>query len=506
MISRIYKSIINRLRQTSLLLVVMFVISCLLCSSYFFKNVGNEVKSSLTKSVKSLVSLSSNVTFGSLQNDKSTVQAVSEEYYADLTDVKNKFNPKYMDINLSFPNITPIKAYGEVYGLAFYGNYEEVKQANRTGDFNDIEQISTFDEYKNDNAPYFSPFKLFSCQNSDFSIIHYKYNYHTYKDGEETIINYTKIQKGRTFSDDEIERGSLVCVVTPKTYQYVDGQIKKVDVGDYISYSIMLPSDGDIEIYKTYDLEVIGILNDRIYFTPNSNHFAEDGAIIPEKLFMEMYDQAKKVDYSNTYYLFMPCIATLSDFEDIEEFINYMQELNTMDGKNIKYETSLDSYYSFAGNIEAISNNTNFLFKFALVATIILYILIINLDLNRRKKEIGLLSSLGQSKTSLMIELTIQYILVPLIALVLAIVVSSLLSKHLVTLFENIDSINNFTVENKTLDYTDSIKAINNLQINIDNSQLLKIAGIEIIVIIISTIISVLSIFTLKVREVMIDE
>ncbi len=505
MISRIYKSIINRLRQTSLLLVVMFVISCLLCSSYFFKNIGNEVKNSLTKSVKSLVSLSSNVTFGGLQNDKSTVQAVSEEYYTDLTNVKNKFNPKYMDINLNFPNIAPIKAYGEVYGLTFYSNHEEVKQANSTGDFSNIYEISTFNEYKNNNAPYFSPFSLFSCQNSDFSIIHYKYNYHVYKDGEESTINYTKIQKGRTFSDEELERGSLVCVVTPKTYQYVDGQIKKVDVGDYISYSIMLPSDGDVEIYKTYDLEVIGILSDLIYYTPSGNT-ATDGAIIPEKLFLEMYDQAKEVDYSNTYYLFMPCIATLSDFEDIEEFINYMQELNTIDGKNIKYETSLDSYYSFAGNIEAISNNTNFLFKFALVATIILYILIINLDLNRRKKEIGLLSSLGQSKKSLMIELTIQYILVSLIALTLAIVVSSLLSKHLITLFENIDSINNFTVENKTLDYTNSIKAINNLKINIDNTQLLKIAGIEIIVIIISTIISVLSIFTLKVREVMIDE
>ena len=505
MIGRIYKSIFNRLRQTSLLLVVMFVISCLLCSSYFFKNVGSGVKSSLTKSVKSLVSLSNNVTLRSLEFDESTVQAVSEEYYADLINIKNKFNPKYMDINLNFSNITPIKSYGEIYGLTFYGNKEDVKEANYTGDYSNIYEISTFDIYINGDSPYFSPFNLFSCQNGDFSIIHYKYNYHSYKNNEETIIKYSKIQKGRTFTDYEMEKGSLVCVITPNTYQYVDGQIKKVNVGDYISYSIMTPSNGDVEIYKTYDLEVIGILDDSIHYTPKGTN-TTSGAIIPEKLFMEMYDKAKKTDYGNTYYLFIPCIATLRDFEDIEEFISYMQELNTIDGKNIRYETSLDSYYSFAGNIEAISNNTDFLFKFALVATIILYILIINLDLNRRKKEIGLLSSLGQSKKSLMIELSIQYILVSLIALVLAIVVSSLLSKYLVNIFENVDSINNFTTENKTLDYTNSISAINNLKINIDNVQLLKIAGIEIIVIIISTIISVLSIFTLKVREVMIDE
>lgn len=264
-------------------------------------------------------------------------------------------------------------------------------------------------------------------------------------------------------------------------------------------------SNGDIEIYKTYDLKVIGILNDDIHYSPKGTSFSH-GAIIPEKLFLEMLMEAKQVDKDEAYYLFMPVIATLSDFKDMEKFINYMQDLNTIQGKSIDYETSLDTYYSFAGHIEAISYNTSFLFKFALIATIFLYILIINLDLNRRRKEIGLLSSLGQSKTSIMLELILQYLIISIIALIFAVVVSLLISKNLVAIFENMDFISNFNVEDKILDYTDGINTINNLRINIDNIQILKISGIEIITIILSTIISVLSIFTIKVREVMIDE
>ena len=294
-------------------------------------------------------------------------------------------------------------------------------------------------------------------------------------------------------------------MITPNTYQYVDGKIKKVNVGDYISYSIMETNNENIEIHKTYDLKVIGILNDDIHYTPKGTSFSH-GAIIPEKLFLEMLMEAKQVDKDEAYYLFMPVIATLSDFKDMEKFINYMQDLNTIQGKSIDYETSLDTYYSFAGHIEAISYNTSFLFKFALIATIFLYILIINLDLNRRRKEIGLLSSLGQSKTSIMLELILQYLIISIIALIFAVVVSILISKYLVAIFENMDFISNFNVEDKILDYTDGINTINNIRINIDNIQILKISGIEIITIILSTIISVLSIFTIKVREVMIDE
>lgn len=504
MITRILNSIIHRIRQTSLLIVVMFVISCLLCSSYFFKNIGNQVKSSLTKSVSSKVALNNNLSLGNLNSDINTVQRDAENHYSDLTNIKNTFNPKYMDINLKM-NGKLIKAYSDAYGLTFSSNSSEVKEANTTSDYLNIYAISSFDEYKKGRSDYYSSFPLYSCQNSDFSIIHYKYNHHTYKLGEEYIDKYTRIQKGRTFADREMENGSLVCVITPNTYQYVDGQIKKVNVGDYISYSIIETSNEDIEIYKTYDLEVIGILSDDIHYTPTGNNFS-NGAIIPEKLFLEIYDDAKHVDKDNIYYLFMPVIATLADFEDIEKFITYMQDLNTIEGKDIRYETSLDSYYSFAGHIEAISYNASFLFKFALIATIFLYILIINLDLNRRRKEIGLLSSLGQSKTSIMLELILQYLIISIIALIFAVVVSILISKYLVAIFENMDFISNFNVEDKILDYTDGINTINNLRINIDNIQILKISGIEIITIILSTIISVLSIFTIKVREVMIDE
>ncbi len=157
MIIRILNSIIHRIRQTSLLVVVMFVISCLLFTSYFFKNIGNQVKSSFTKNVNSLVALNNNLTLERLDFDINTVQKATEEYYSDLTNIKNKFNPKYIDINLRM-NGKLIKAYSDVYGITFNSNPSEVKEANTNGDYSNIFDISAFDEYKKGRLDYYSPF------------------------------------------------------------------------------------------------------------------------------------------------------------------------------------------------------------------------------------------------------------------------------------------------------------------------------------------------------------
>lgn len=57
MFKRIYRSIFNRLRQTSLLLVVMFVISLLLCVTFSIKNVTDVLNNKIAASVNPVVSI-----------------------------------------------------------------------------------------------------------------------------------------------------------------------------------------------------------------------------------------------------------------------------------------------------------------------------------------------------------------------------------------------------------------------------------------------------------------
>ena len=55
MFKRIYRSIFNRLRQTSLLLMVMFVISLLLCVTFSIKNVTDVLNNKIATSVNPVV-------------------------------------------------------------------------------------------------------------------------------------------------------------------------------------------------------------------------------------------------------------------------------------------------------------------------------------------------------------------------------------------------------------------------------------------------------------------
>lgn len=479
----------------------MFVISFLLCLSYFFKTTANNIKYNLTSRIDSLVALKNKTTEPDLNFDLNNVKQYSSAYYNILLDIKNTFKPSYMDINLIMANSAPIKSYSEAYGLTLSLNKQETIDI-KDNNYNNINILKMFETYKKGDNNYFNPLPLYSCQNKDFSLIHYKYHQVVSTYNDESLISYLKIKNGRTFNDDEIAKGSLVCIITPDTYQYVDGKINKIKVGDYISYSIMLPSDGDLQIYKTYDLKVIGILNDYIYYKPNDATNYSKGVIIPEKLFLEMYDEAMHIDNEDTFYLFMPCIISLNNIDDIDSFVSYMENLNLLNDDDIKYETALDSYYSFAGNIEALAINASFLFKFSLIASMILYMLLISLDLNKRKKEIGLYLTLGEKKTKLMIQLAIEYILLSLIALVLAIIFAFFLNKYLTYLFQNIDYFNNFIETDKILDYSKSIQIIDSFKISIGNYSILMIIGLEIIITIISTILSLLPLFKFKTREI----
>ena len=528
MFNRIYKSIFHRIKQTSLLLVVMFVISLLLCVSYSLKNVSKTLKNELSSSIKPVVSIEG---YTSTRNDvrieKDLVEfseygKYGETFYEDVLSLKERLNPYYFDLNMKYGNSGTVKEYSED-GLLFRINDQDEKIKFLTNDYieDDFSDVHSYKLWLDNQTDYFNLVSLVSTTQSQITDIYYQFNKKyvdrnnkmmTMLTGEvsDLVLDYTRIEEGRTFDEFEIEEGKPKCIISNDIYLLKDGVVTKVEIGDSIKYSICVPNgDGTVEIYKEYEFEVIGMLNygknDDINDTATKS-----SVIIPEKQLLQIYEDAKDINKKfglgyNEYLLYYPCIMTLNNFDDIDKFVEYIEELNSLDSdKQYAYETSLDSYYSFAGNLETISDNSDILFKFSLVVSILLNVFIINLDLNRRKKEIGLLSSLGQSKESLMIELILEYLTVLLIALILAVLISNLVASSFIKTLE----FNTETIDTslKVLDYSSSIKILNNTNININFLDFIKISLIETIIIIITTILSVIQILSIKVREVMIDE
>ena len=501
MLKRIYRSIFNRLRQTSLLLVVMFVISLLLCVTFSIKNVTDVLNNKIATSVNPVVSINAANSVFNFTKDESDwdllrkigYQEYCEMYYEDYYQLIDELQPQYYDLNMVMTNQSLV-SYSDEGLLHNVGSSELLSKIkrNKVSEEDIQEELPLFDGWLSGKYEYFLSVPLCSTSKSEFTDLHYHFN-------------EAAIKEGRTFNDEEIENGALTCVLTSNIYLYKDGSFNEVEVGDHIKYSIAQVLNGEVNIYEEYEFEVIGILNGDKY----RNHNDVVGryyVIIPEITFMEIYEDVKsyklsEFDYIRTY----PSIITLNSFNDIDKFVEKIGELNEFGDRNYKYETALDAYYGFAGNLDTLSLNSDILFKFSFVVSILLTIFIVSLDLNRRKKEIGLLASLGESKVAIMVQLVLEYLIIIVFTMIIAAFVSNIISNQFIDKIDLNPEVSDI-FNDKTLDYSDSISILNKTKLTINFVDLIKICLIQTVVILFTIILSAVQIFTIKVRKIMIDE
>lgn len=497
MFKRIYRSIFNRLRQTSLLLVVMFVISLLLCVTFSIKNVSDVLNNKIAASVNPVVSINAANSVFSYQRDYDSLRKIGyqkycEMYYEDYYQLIDELKPQYYDLNMTM-NMQSLVSYSDE-GLLYDvdGDLLSKIKRNKVSEEDIQEKLPSLDGWLSGKYEYLRSIPLCSTNKSEFTDLHYHFNEAT-------------IEEGRTFNDDEIDNGALACVLTSNIFLYKDGSFTKVEVGDYIKYSIAQVLDGEVNTYEEYEFEVIGILNDRKYHNHN-DVIGRSYTIIPEKTFMKIYEDVKSYKLSEFDYIQVyPSIITLNSFKDIDKFVEKIGELNEFGDRNYKYETALDAYYGFAGNLDTLSLNSDILFKFSFVVSILLTIFIVSLDLNRRKKEIGLLASLGESKVAIMVQLVLEYLIIIVFTMIIAAFVSNIISNQFIDKIDLNPEVSDI-FNDKTLDYSDSISILNKAKLTIDFVDLIKICLIQTVVILFTIILSAIQIFTIKVRKIMIDE
>lgn len=497
MFKRIYRSIFNRLRQTSLLLVVMFVISLLLCVTFSIKNVTDVLNNKIAASVNPVVSINAANSVFSNQRDYDSLRKIGyqkycEMYYEDYYQLIDELKPQYYDLNMTMTMQSLVSYSDEGLLYDVDGDLLSKIKRNKVSEEDIQEKLPSLDGWLSGKYEYLRSIPLCSTDKSEFTDLHYHFN-------------EAAIKEGRTFNDEEIENGALTCVLTSNIYLYKDGSFTEVEVGDHIKYSIAQVLNGEVNIYEEYEFEVIGILNGDKY----RNHNDVVGryyVIIPEITFMEIYEDVKsyklsEFDYIRTY----PSIITLNSFNDIDKFVEKIGELNEFGDRNYKYETALDAYYGFAGNLDTLSLNSDILFKFSFVVSILLTIFIVSLDLNRRKKEIGLLASLGESKVAIMVQLVLEYLIIIVFTMIIAAFVSNMISNQFIDKIDLNPEVSDI-FNDKTLDYSDSISILNKTKLAINFVDLIKICLIQTVVILFTIILSTIQIFTIKVRKIMIDE
>lgn len=497
MFKRIYRSIFNRLRQTSLLLVVMFVISLLLCVTFSIKNVSDVLNNKIAASVNPVVSINAANSVFSCQRDYDSLRKIGyqeycEMYYEDYYQLIDELKPQYYDLNMTMTMQSLVSYSDEGLLYDVDGDLLSKIKRNKVSEEDIQEKLPSLDGWLSGKYEYLRSIPLCSTNKSEFTDLYYHFN-------------EAAIEEGRTFNDDEIDNGASTCVLTSNIYLYKDGSFNEIEVGDHIKYSIAQVLDGEVNTYEEYEFEVIGILNGDKYRNHNDT-IGRSYVIIPEKTFMEIYEDVKSYKLSEFDYIQVyPSIITLNSFNDIDKFVEKIGELNEFGDRNYKYETALDAYYGFAGNLDTLSLNSDILFKFSFFVSILLTIFIVSLDLNRRKKEIGLLASLGESKVAIMVQLVLEYLIIIVFTMIIAAFVSNIISNQFIDKIDLNPEVSDI-FNDKTLDYSDSISILNKAKLTIDFVDLIKICLIQTVVILFTIILSAIQIFTIKVRKIMIDE
>ena len=497
MFKRIYRSIFNRLRQTSLLLVVMFVISVLLCVTFSIKNVSDVLNNKIAASVNPVVSINAANSVFSCQRDYDSLRKIGyqeycEMYYEDYYQLIDELKPQYYDLNMTMTMQSLVSYSDEGLLYDVDGDLLSKIKRNKVSEEDIQEKLPSLDGWLSGKYEYLRSIPLCSTNKSEFTDLYYHFN-------------EAAIEEGRTFNDDEIDNGASTCVLTSNIYLYKDGSFNEIEVGDHIKYSIAQVLDGEVNTYEEYEFEVIGILNGDKYRNHNDT-IGRSYVIIPEKTFMEIYEDVKSYKLSEFDYIQVyPSIITLNSFNDIDKFVEKIGELNEFGDRNYKYETALDAYYGFAGNLDTLSLNSDILFKFSFFVSILLTIFIVSLDLNRRKKEIGLLASLGESKVAIMVQLVLEYLIIIVFTMIIAAFVSNIISNQFIDKIDLNPEVSDI-FNDKTLDYSDSISILNKAKLTIDFVDLIKICLIQTVVILFTIILSAIQIFTIKVRKIMIDE
>lgn len=483
MFKRINKSIFNQLSRTLLLCVVLFILLLCLCFGFLMKNYASQLKDYIYTTIKPKVVLDSNMNVDSWDDYLKPYRA-NEELYESKDKVESYLNKTIENI--------------EELGDSEYVNFYDLNLVNSSKlklvPYNKDNQTLLVQTYSS-SASYvyetlgetYNDFniklsvgydKLVTTNNVDPSFSYYGY------DGD--------LIAGRYFNEDEINNGKNVIILYGDSVVYDNktASYKGVTVGDTITYCLYDVNDESGSILASYDFEVVGMIENNSYYDINSTPLLFN--LIPYKTYKRIIDECTSLVEDSLYSSFndyigstliIPTIYELKSFDSLEDFIALINE------GGYAYKTDASEYISLVSSIESVHTSFNILFLFALVSCVLILLFMILIEVNNRKKEIGILKALGESNFNICLQFALEYLFIVLfnfvIALITTLIISNSMSKRL---------------------FTFDVFLVPQDIITLSISNILFLFGIVLLICLPSIVLSLLVVLRVRVKEIMIDE
>ncbi|AOH54595.1 permease [Peribacillus muralis] len=244
------------------------------------------------------------------------------------------------------------------------------------------------------------------------------------------------------------------------------------------------------------------------------------------------------LDPSNKIYVSLESLKEFSDNKDmkgtpIDKAIYYLNDPEQIDafkaaGKKTDIDFDLfkldahdELYKKMVGPIENMAATSKWIIYLVSITGSIILGLIIMLTIKERRKELGILLSIGEKKGKLIGQLLVEVLCVAVLAFSLSIFTGgavsqkmgdSLLQKEITASEEqenNPGQRSGFVTTSDALmgsDLNQDVDPIDNIDVSVTSKEVMKLGGLGLLIAILSTIIPALSILRLKPKEILLKD
>lgn len=246
---------------------------------------------------------------------------------------------------------------------------------------------------------------------------------------------------GRSFTEEELKNGAKVCIIKHDLALLKGDTYQKMKVGDKIPVSEFYRDEtGKVIDSNLHELEIIGTYIPTNGVNVNTEIGAQQPIYVPEKIFGEFFDSIIKHElnldekyldkkFNDAYYIHQG-IYGFNTIDHLRIFLNDLENNDDFFKNGYQYFSTVDQYYASISNVLSVSQSFDFVSKLCFIICILIAVMVLFIDVMKRRKDIGLLLSLGSSLKEILIQFIIEISLVTAVSFILALILSSQISVY----------------------------------------------------------------------------
>lgn len=279
--------------------------------------------------------------------------------------------------------------------------------------------------FKQDNKQFYNG------ESIDFSDTNKQYIWESYQGFDCISVSNKTFQN--IGSLDNIKYDDYVCLLHKGAFIYDEmnerNPIKKIEIGDKINLKQIIGNyQGDTDVIFT----VVGFIEDDLYLSGSVKQM-----YIPLNNFIKLLSETKQIVKDNAdIKLQYPCKINediVIKCDGLNQFINVKNEIDNKKDLNIFYTSDVLDAAQTIAMASAIGTNMNDLIFIMMLLIVLTTVVIAILNMFMRRKEIGLLSSFGESKKNICIQIITEQMIIILFAIFFSISIGKRISVKLLT-------------------------------------------------------------------------